>query len=225
MSKGKPLQKSKKQAKKEKALKRAKSLRALGYKIDKNGNVVTDEWNSSTFHNASCDCDTCFLPGYMWLEKKATMESSGDTKGTQRKHSTVFHVDKYGKRVESAGHKDHSESECSKSSTTYCGLDKMMQSYIDDVCSVRNPEGYARYKTFRNERVKKIIFSDKVSTKKSQTTINSIYSEYLLTYKNRQAEVVQKRKDREIRIQQSKSQVKHTSWLDQLDHVNYQLFG
>ena len=43
MSKGKPLQKSKKQAKKEKALKRAKSLRALGYKIDKNGNVVTDE--------------------------------------------------------------------------------------------------------------------------------------------------------------------------------------
>ena len=100
-----------------------------------------------------------------------------------------------------------------------------MQSYIDDVCSVRNPEGYARYKTYRNERVKKIIFSDKVSTKKSQTTINSIYSEYLLTYKNRQAEVVQKRKDREIRIQQSKSQVKHTSWLDQLDHVNYQLFG
>ena len=219
MSKGKPLQKSKKQAK------RAKSLKALGYKIDKNGNVVTDEWNSSTFHNASCDCETCFLPGYMWLEKKATMESSGDTKGTQRKHSTVFHVDKYGKRVESATHKDHSKSECSKSSTTYCGLNDIMQSYIDDVCSVRNPEGYAKYKTYRNEKVKAIIFSDKVSTKKSQTAINAIYSEYLLKYKTRQALVLQKQKDREIRIQQSKSQVKHTSWLDQLDHVNNQLFG
>ena len=119
MSKGNPLQKSKKQTKKEESLKRAKSLRALGYKIDKNGNVVTDEWNSSTFHNASCDCDTCFLPGYLWLEKKATMESSGDSKGTQRKHSTVFHVDKYGKRVESAQHKDHNKSECSKSCLLY----------------------------------------------------------------------------------------------------------
>ena len=219
MSKGNPLQKSKKKAR------QAKSLKALGYKIDKEGNVVTDEWNSSSFHSASCDCDTCFLPGYMWLQLQATIEQSNGNGGVSRKQSTVYHVDKYGKRVENAKHKDHSKSECSKSSTTYCGLKDIMQAHIDDVCSSRDPEGYARYKTYRDKKVKKIIFSDKVSSKKSQTVINSIYSEYLLAFKTRQGFVLQKQKDREMRIQQSKSQVKHTSWLDQLDHVNNQLFG
>ena len=118
----------------------------------------------------------------------------------------------------------YNKSECSKSSTTYCGLKEVMQHTLMMFVLLKTQKE-KRYKTYRDKKVKKIIFSDKVSSKKSQTVINTIYSAYLLAFKTRQGFVLQKQKDREMMIQQSKSQVKHTSWLDQLDHVNNQLFG
>ena len=65
----------------------------------------------------------------------------------------------------------------------YCEAKDIMQAHIDDVCSSKDPEGYARYKTYRDKKVKRLS-SDKVSSVRSHRLLSILSIQHICLLSN-----------------------------------------
>ncbi len=202
---------------------RSKSLKALGYKLDKNNNVVVDPW--LTAHNNECDCDTCILPNLLRWQKDATLEIiSKKTKGrVHRKGATVHHVDKNGVKVP-MNSKEHHHDTCRSSKDYFCGLRILLNDAMKDRLSVESPEGYARWQVYRNSKVITYQMSDKLSTKEAQKYMNQLYTKFLHEALNHKRAILKRRAERDINFSKFNIDLKAPAdWQVQLQEAYKQL--